>query len=106
MGDDDRLTSWDAHLPTVILLTVLPRVASSFLKSPKQFCQHIRGPVKEAPSLCWFKVPPAMTLEGAHHRDNGQKRNSLVPGGPRPWLTVSVSPPGIPLQAKQKIWRD
>lgn len=105
MGDDYRLTSWDVHLPTVILLTALLRVASSFLKSPKQLCQDVRGPVKDAPSLCWFKTPPAMTLEGARPRDRGQK-SSKVPGGSNPWLKVFVSSPEIPLRAKGKIWKD
>ena len=56
--------------------------------------------VKEVPSLCWLKTPPAMTLGRAWQRSSG------VPGGTKPQLKVFVSSWEILLQAKGKIWKD
>lgn len=96
MGDDYKLKSWGVRLPTMTLFIASLRVASSFLKSPKQFCQDVKGAVKDALSLCWFQAPPAMTL----------RESSWGPGGPKAQLTVSISSQEIPLQAKGKLWKD
>lgn len=104
-GDDYKLKSWGAHLPTMTLLIASLRVASSFLKSPKQFCRDVRGAVKDALPLRCFPPPPAMTLGEACPRDRGWHRSSQVPR-PKARLKVFVRSQEIPLQAKGKIWKD